>query len=100
MSAHELLVMLLHPGLNHLDGSIDVALVEGDLEVVPWLGYLNRTSFPFFFSNILRYRVAGSLSACGLLLSSFLIYTQVCNLAIVPLNVLHTLMFEFFDLTV
>lgn len=96
MSAHELLVMLLHPGLNHLYGSIDVALVEGDLEVVPWLGYLYRTSFPFcFFQHILRYRVAGSLSACGLLLSSFLIYTQVCNLAIVPLNVLHTLMFEF-----
>lgn len=35
--------MLLHPVLNHLDGSIDVALVEGDLEVAPRLGYLNRT---------------------------------------------------------
>lgn len=33
------------PGLNHLHGrSIDVALVEGDLEVVPRLGYLNRDS--------------------------------------------------------
>lgn len=42
-SVHAVLVMLLHPGLNHLAGrSIDVALVEGDLEVVPRLGYMNR----------------------------------------------------------
>jgi len=42
---HGLLVMLLQSVLNHLDGSIDVALVEGDLEVAPRLGYLDRT-FP------------------------------------------------------
>lgn len=60
------------------------------------VGLLKSDFVPLlFFQHILRYRVAGSLSACGLLLSSFLIYTQVCNLAIVPLNVLHTLMFEF-----
>lgn len=60
-SVHALLAMLLHPGLNHLDGrSIDVALVEGDLEVVPRLGYLNRTSSlswlaVIFFSLSRRY---------------------------------------------
>lgn len=60
--------MLLHPGLNHLDGrSIDVALVEGDLEVVPRLGYLNRTSSLLWLAVLFLEDTGavGSLAACG-----------------------------------
>lgn len=64
--------MLLHAALNHLEGrSIDVALVEGDLEVVSRLGYLNRTSFLFWFGffflslSLEDTGAVGPLSACG-----------------------------------
>lgn len=64
--------MLLHPGLNHLDGrSIDVAFVEGDLEVVPRLGYLNRTWSLSWLAFLEDTGLFGCISACGFPLISF-----------------------------
>lgn len=55
--------MVVHHGVNHLDArSIDVASLEGDLEVVPRLGYLKWNSFLFCCLRLLFSNVAGSVS--------------------------------------
>lgn len=90
LGLHALRVLLLHPGLNHLDGrSIDVALVEGDLEVVPRLGYLNRTSSLFWLAVFfLKIPVCWIYICLWISSDFFLISLQVCTFVFVSMYVI------------